>query len=188
MLEQALIAHGAPTLARLKTGNLFNLACPCGEMLEREIEALSPILEQKGVRLTLLREKDGRYLLYLYRPQALEAALSDPQTAAFLAGYGYPAGCGAGKAIALLRRRIGQSEAFPHEIGVFLGYPLTDIVGFIRHEGRDCLCCGSWKVYSEPERAKMLFARYRKCTEAYTRLFAAGISLSRLTVQAHPAT
>ena len=187
MLEQALIAHGAPTLARLKTGNLFNLACPCAELLAREIDGLSPVLRQKGVELAVLREKDGRFLLYLYRPQALEAVLSDPETARFLAGYGYPEGCGTGEAIALLRRRVGQAEEFPHEIGAFLGYPLNDIVGFIRHEGRNCLCCGCWKVYSEPERAQMLFARYRKCTEAYTRLFAAGISLSRLTVQAHPA-
>ena len=74
-----------------------------------------------------------------------------------------------------------------HEIGVFLGYPLTDIRGFICNEGRNCLCCGCWKVYSEPERAMKLFARYRKCTEAYARLFAAGFPLSRLTVQAHPA-
>lgn len=187
MLERALIAHGAPTLARLKTGNLFNLACPCAEHLAGEIAALAPTLRQKGVELTVLREKDGRFLLYLYRPQALNAALADPETARFLSGYGYPAGCGVEEALSLLRRRIGQSEEFPHEIGVFLGYPLTDIVGFIRHEGRNCLCCGCWKVYSEPERAQMLFARYRKCTEAYTRLFAAGISLSRLTVQAHPA-
>ena len=46
MLERALIAHGAPTLARLKTGNLFNLACPCAEHLTGEIAALSPIQER----------------------------------------------------------------------------------------------------------------------------------------------
>ena len=187
MLEQALIAHGAPTLARLKTGNLFNLACVNANCLAGEMLRLAPTLREKGVELTLLREKDGRYLLYLYRVQALEAALQAPETRRFLAGYGYPAGCSVGEAIERLRQRIGTSEGFPHEIGVFLGYPLSDIQGFICNEGRNCLCCGCWKVYSEPERALRLFARYRKCTEAHMRLFAAGFPLSRLTVRAHPA-
>ncbi|MBR1821455.1 MAG: DUF3793 family protein [Clostridia bacterium] len=187
MLEQALITHGAPTLARLKTGNLFNLACPDADCLAEEIVCLTPVLREKGVELTVLREKDGRYLLYLYRVQALEAALSDADTRQFLRAYGYPAGCSASEAVERLRRRLGESDEFPHEIGVFLGYPLSDIRGFICNEGRNCLCCGCWKVYSEPERALKLFARYRKCTEAYVRLFAAGCPLSRLTVQAHPA-
>ena len=187
MLEQALIAHGAPTLARLKTGNLFNLACPSLEHLAEEMLALAPMLEAKGVKLTALRAKGGRCLMYLYRPQALEAALRDPETARFLREYGYPEGGSAQKAIDRLRGRVCASEDFPHEIGVFLGYPLTDIRGFICNEGRNCLCCGCWKVYSDPERAMKLFARYRKCTEAYARLFAAGFPLSRLTVQAHPA-
>lgn len=187
MLEQALIAHGAPTLARLKTGNLFNLACPSLESLAEEMLALAPTLGEKGVELTALRVKDGRCLLYLYRPQALEAAMRDPETARFLLEYGYPEGCTAGEAIERLRGRVCASEEFPHEIGVFLGYPLTDIRGFICNGGRNCLCCGCWKVYSEPERAMKRFALYRKCTEAYARLFAAGFPLSRLTVQAHPA-
>ena len=188
MLEQALIAHGAPTLARLKTGNLFNLACPNPERLAEEMLALAPTLRAKGVELTVLRAKDGRYLLYLYRPQALEAALRDSETARFLSEYGYPARCPVQEALRRLRGRLADSEDFPHEIGVFLGYPLTDIRGFICNQGRNCLCCGCWKVYSEPERAMKLFARYQKCTEAYARLFAAGFPLSRLTVRAHPAT
>lgn len=187
MLEQALIAHAAPTLARLKTGNLFNLACPDGECLAEEMLRLMPTLREKGVELTLLRVKDGRYLLYLYRAQALQAALDDPEIGRFLREYGYRPGLSAAQAVERLRARLGESEEFPHEIGVFLGYPLSDIRGFICNEGRNCLCCGCWKVYSDPDRALRLFARYRKCTEAYARLFAAGYSLSRLTVQAHPA-
>ena len=87
MLEQALIAHGAPTLARLKTGNLFNLACPNPERLAGEMLALAPTLRAKGVELTVLRAKDGRYLLYLYRPQArLSGPLPGPGGPATAAG------------------------------------------------------------------------------------------------------
>ena len=185
-MEQALVAHAAPTLARLKTGNLFNLACPDPEALYREMTRLAPMLSEKGVRLTLLRAKEGRYLLYLYRPEALARALDTPQIRAFLSNYGYDAFT-PDAAIARLRSRIGEGESFPHEIGVFLGYPLCDIEGFICNGGKNCLCCGVWKVYANPECALRTFAQYRKCTEAYTRLFAQGFPLSRLTVRGRQA-
>ena len=44
-----------------------------------------------------------------------------------------------------LSRRLCCEADFPHEIGVFLGYPLTDVVGFIENQGRNFTCCGCWK-------------------------------------------
>lgn len=183
MLDKALVAHGAPTLARMKIGNLFNIACPDVSALWDEMKALSPELREKGVHLTILRVKDGRALLYLYRRQELSDTLLNPDIQAFMGQYGY-ADLRPEAAISRLRRRIRQSDEFPHEIGVFLGYPLCDILGFICNEGRNCLCCGCWKVYANPDQAQRLFARYKKCTEAYVRLFASGCPLSRLTVRA----
>lgn len=186
MLEQALVAHGAPTLARMKIGNLFNVACPDAAALRGEMRALAPTLREKGVHLTLMRLRDGRALLYLYRRQELAAALLKPEIRAFMERYGYGESTPEA-AIARLRGRIERSGEFPHEIGVFLGYPLCDIEGFICNEGRNCLCCGCWKVYANPDHARRLFARYKKCTEAYVRLFASGYPLSRLTVRARTA-
>ena len=55
-----------------------------------------------------------------------------------------------------LGERIKQSGQcqFPHEIGVFLGYPLEDVKGFIENKGKNFLYSGYWKVYSDVERAK----------------------------------
>ena len=186
MLEQALVTHAAPTLARIKLGSLFNIAAPCAADLAKEVARLSPQLLEKGVRLTILRQREGRFLLYLYREQELRAALEDEDIRAFLRQYGYQTFTPQA-ALGRLRVRLRLTGDFPHEIGVFLGYPLCDIQGFICNGGRNCLCCGVWKVYANPECALRTFARYRKCTEAYTRLFAEGCPLSRLTVKARPA-
>jgi hypothetical protein len=48
---------------------------------------------------------------------------------------------------------------FPHEIGVFLGYPAEDVLGFIINEGRNYVCCRHWKVYHDIERAQEMFRR-----------------------------
>ena len=46
-----------------------------------------------------------------------------------------------------------EPPAFPHEVGVLLGYPLADVLAFIAHDGRDELACGVWKAYINPESA-----------------------------------
>ena len=50
-------------------------------------------------------------------------------------------------AIEWLRMRLASGDGFPHEIGLFLGYPVEDVLGFIENAGQNCKCCGCWKVY-----------------------------------------
>ena len=38
-----------------------------------------------------------------------------------------------------LKERIAQCEEFPHEIGMFLGYPLEDVRGFIEKQRQELL-------------------------------------------------
>lgn len=81
-----------------------------------------------------------------------------------------------------LKERLWEYNGFPHEIGVFLGYPLEDVVGFIQNEGRECKCCGLWKVYCNEAETKKLFEKMQKCTRIYLRVFAEGRPISNMTV------
>ena len=64
----------------------------------------------------------------------------------------------------------------------FLGYPLSDVVGFIENSGRNFTCCGCWKAYGDPQAAQRHFAQLRKCTAVYLRLFHSGTPILRLAV------
>lgn len=183
MLEQVIIAHGAPTLARLKVGSLFPAPCADTSALMSEIGRLNETLIPRGVHLIMLRRANGRPLMYLYREQALRDTLLHPDVQALLTAYGYHVFT-VDAALDTLRTRLTSSCEFPHEIGVFLGYPLEDVVGFIRNKGRNCLCSGCWKAYSDECGAQRTFARLSKCRAVYARCFAEGFSLSRLTVRA----
>lgn len=184
MLGRAIIDHASPTLAGLKLGSLINLEIN-GDFFE-EFAGLSAALRAKGVKLTILRLRGGKALVYVYRPGDLERALRGPDVRGFLAECGY-ARFDAASAVRTLRNRLKDAESFPHEIGVFLGYPLADVVGFIENGGRNCLACGCWKVYSDPCLALKAFQRFEKCRTVYQRLFAEGCPLTRLTVAARPA-
>ena len=54
--------------------------------------------------------------------------------------------------------------------------------GFIENRGAKAKLVGTWKVYSDPERAEQTFARYRKCVSLYLAQHAKGRSLEQLTV------
>ena len=164
MLENALVKHCAPTLARLKAGNMFVLAGLDGRETAREMRALNRLLAPKGVALTVLRRCGGKTLFYLSRPDELAAIHGAEAARAILPRCGYGE-FGSEAALRVLRRRLRAGEGFPHEVGVFLGYPLKDVLGFIRHGGRDCLLCGDWKVYADADSAARTFARFRTCKE-----------------------
>ena len=76
----------------------------------------------------------------------------------------------------------GESGEFPHEVGLFLSYPPEDVKGFIDHRANGFKCAGLWKVYGDEEKARSLFAKYKKCTEIYCALWQSGSKLEQLAV------
>ena len=180
-LEKYMIEQGAPTLASLKTGTLFCVDTPeTGELL-RQIGQWDRRLSGKGISITLLRYNGRRALVYMYRRSQLERDLAEKGTAEFLRGLGY-ASTEPEPALEHLKERLGTSEAFPHEIGVFLGYPLCDVLGYITNRGRNSKLTGCWQVYGDAAEAARQFARFRKCRDLYARLWSEGKTVRQLTV------
>lgn len=182
-LEKMLVEQCAPTLARIKTGSLFTVDCGCADELYWEAEVCRRILEPRDVHVVLMRVQEGRALVYVYRGKRLEMDLSCPMRQEFLAACGYEA-FDAESAVDMLRQRIEETGGFPHEIGLFLGYPLRDVEGFVANCGRNCLMCGPWKVYHDVQAAERIFAQLRKCTAIYRKMYDMGKPLERLTVNA----
>lgn len=83
-----------------------------------------------------------------------------------------------------LAYRLETQTEFPHEIGVFLGYPLQDVIGFIENQSRNFTCRGFWKSYSDPAEIQTCFDCYRRCINTYVKLFEQGIPLEKLAVPA----
>jgi hypothetical protein len=62
----------------------------------------------------------------------------------------------------------------PHEIGIFLGIPLPDVLGFIRNRGKKALVSGCWKVYHDPASKLALFSRYQEAKGCFVKYIMAG--------------
>lgn len=177
---ESIIRHCAPTLAGIKVGSLFS--CRYDDLVSFVLEVVkhNGILNQKGVHIVLLKCDNGVALVYIYRKKQLEQKLEQKEAREFLMEMGYT-NFTIQAALDLLRQHLQRSD-FPHEIGVFLGYPLEDIRAFIEHGGANSKCTGYWKVYHNEEEAQKTFARYTRCTRVYFERYAIGFDIAQLTV------
>ena len=152
-LERELVRFCAPTLAGLKTGSVFSVGYESEEELRAAMRSLNRRLRGKGLRLLLLRlsRQKKRALIYLCRPGRLHRDLRDEAAESILGDCGYCCGDCA-RCIARLSQRLRSGEEFPHEIGLFLGYPAEDVRGFM--DDREPTCVGEWKAYGDAESAR----------------------------------
>lgn len=180
MSYELIVQYCSPTLAGLKVGSLFSCTVECESQLHALVEARNKALNHKGIYFTVLRCRNGRALIYVYRKNQLKKVLEKPEVQSFLRKMGYSSFTWQDCRAVLIQHL--SREDFPHEIGIFLGYPLADIQGFIAHKGANYKLVGCWKVYSNEEQAKALFDSYAKCTRIYETQLAQGIDITQLTV------
>ena len=139
------------------------------------------MLKNKGLRALPLKSDNERSLIYVYRPERLNEDLKNEKAAGLLAGCGYSAKTGSA-CVACLRSRMMHSGSFPHEVGLFIGYPPEDVIGFIENRAAKSKCVGCWKVYGDVEKAEAAFRKFKKCTGIYCRKFAEGTGIEKLAV------
>ena len=182
MSDELIIRFAAPTLASLKVGSLISCKTTDIEDLLQSVEQWNIKLNPKGVVVTILQQKKDLYLMYVHRPQLLEQRLMQQDVQHLLCPLGYPL-CPLRESLGHLMHRLEHEAQFPHEIGLFLGYPAADVEAFMRNKGCDGKCDGCWKVYTDVQQAKKVFAQYKKCTRLYLEMHKRGKKLEELTVR-----
>lgn len=161
--ENKLAYHVAPSLLGIKCANLISLENDEFNILG-QIERFNEIAGGRKLKIRLMCRCKKRTLLLLYNEKLLLKCLSEPARREILKAYGY-----GGSLFKLesdlerLAERISSENEFPHEIGIFLGYPAEDVKGFIIHKGNNFKLCGCWKVYGDEEKARRSFTNYDKC-------------------------
>lgn len=182
-IDAMLVNHCSPTLAGLKMGAL--LCLPRQESLaeyKKLLDNYNHKYNAKGLHFRILFCCPQRTLLYVYRPTMVEAYVKQASVQSFLAHFGYAPGTTLDAMLDYLSDRFQHAGCFPHESGIFLGYPLEDVWGFITHKGNHAKICGVWKVYGDAEKASFIFHQYDCCRKDYINRFAVGTTLESLIV------
>ncbi|MFO7983870.1 MAG: DUF3793 family protein [Desulfuromonadales bacterium] len=154
----------AEIIDRVKPGNLINLSdrcLPCGRNMFRSWKKYGPLLlSRTGLELKVLRTREDNMLLFIFRRSDLQSLIERRPVRALLNKAGYPAGEDLDTVLGQLGSRMSES-CFPHEIGLFLGYPLKDVAAFMGLASLPFTCQGPWKIYGNPHKSLHLAGCHR---------------------------
>ena len=93
----------------------------------------------------------------LYNQECLTHILENPNASCILGDLGYPIDSGFKTIIDELIHRLRQKKEFPHEIGIFLGYPLKDVCGYMGLNTLTLTKTMGWQMYGDTADSEKIY-------------------------------
>ena len=191
-LTAHLMLECSEVIAGAKPANLVSLVNrtrPCGRNLYllwqnhgQQLAERLPQLEFKA-----LQTKERAVLLLCFDRRHLSQHLGHAGIRALLARADYAADASTDQLLQVLAGRVATSSGFPHEIGLFIGYPAKDVAAFMGLVNLPFTCQGPWKIFGNPARSLDLADQFRSCRMRMNTLLASGDqSLLQLRNPKHP--
>ena len=150
---------------------------------DKELARISMKLHNTNISLIILCTCKKRHLVMVYRAKELEEHLRSKEVSDYLGEVGYRRDDFISNLIRLHQRMNGfynKMKEFPHEVGVFLGYPICDIKGFLENKGERYLHSGYWKIYGNLEETRKKFLSYDEAREIAIDEFLSGRELESI--------
>lgn len=175
-IENQFVFQCAPLIAGLKMSNLFIIR-------KKYLRRLCELLQRSKIRCRVLYVDGDRLTVLLYHPQMLIVYLQGKRARNLLLKEGYEQ---FDLEFVLLkftcryRQYRRETQSFPHELGLLLGYPLDDVEGFIQNDGKNCLYTGYWKVYANVPAKRQLFRRYECAREELMEQMNQGVKVEQM--------
>lgn len=164
MRNELLAQYCSPVLANIKPSNLFSISNTLYNV-DNLVEAWNKDFNKYDIYFKVLVKRKNTSSVICFKKDLLTDCINTNNNNCFLESCGYNTD-NADTCINCLMKRILKNE-FPHEIGVILGYPYEDVIGFIENKGQNYLYKGYWKVYENIEERCKLFNLYNENRRIY---------------------
>lgn len=165
--------HSAPVLEGEKPSVLLNFTNKGTRKLsDAWVKKREQLPTARNFRYFELMRAPERTVVLFYQPSLLQEVIREESAAHYLRSCGYRKELTLETALSDLQTKY--KVGCPHEIGIFLGIPLPDVLGFIRNRGKKALVSGCWKVYHDPASKLALFSRYQEAKGCFVKYIMAG--------------
>ena len=143
-----LIEVLGPVILGSKPAEILNLSCKDNNKETKLNDIKSFFSNCTRLSYEIINIQDGGIRIVFINKDSLSKVLSNKKCLNFLKFVGYPSNYDLDKYINVLIDKLNTKD-FPHEIGIFLGYPLKDVVGFMGY-GKYKFCkTRYWRVYGD---------------------------------------
>lgn len=155
----------AEVLAGVKPANLLRISnrrYPCGRNMYQLWQRYGQqLLENSSIVAATMRCDESGILLLLYAPALLQRRLDSRSSRTFLQSLHYRNPRHIATTLEDLTAHFVEEE-FPHEIGLFLGYPLKDVTAFMGRTQLKATAQRLWKIYGHARRSHALADLYQQ--------------------------
>lgn len=178
-LTAHLMLECSEVLAGVKPANLVSLVNrtrSCGRNLFQlwldHYQLLSTRF--KTIEFLVLQKKERSVLLLCFNKNQLSQNLKHAGIRTLLQKAGYDREASLDQLLSELQQRVSLSNQFPHEIGLFIGYPPKDVAAFMGLIKLPFTCQALWKIYGNPSKSLDLAEHYRCCRQRMSLILATG--------------
>ena len=165
LLYHTIAYHAAPVLENLKPAVLLIFTSGKQNLATLWRSYRRELVSQVPLEFFQLKTSSQGIVVLFYRRDAISMILKDPHHETFLKEFGYEPHNTVQKNLSLLRKNFKRGRS--HEIGLFLGIPLQDVLCFMKEKGCTPIFIGCWKVYHEPENALSVFYHFKAAKKKY---------------------
>ncbi|MCK4401353.1 DUF3793 family protein [bacterium] len=168
-LLKHLVLRLAPVLVGIKPASLLSL-CNCEYSGENHYDLWQKqkedVISKLGISFRELKDTSRGEQVLFYNDDVLFNRITQPENLIFLKRFEYSFCQGLEDYLEMLKARFNGSS-FPHEIGLFLGYPLKDVKGFIEKKSFPLPVKCRWQVFYRPDESMRLMNMYKKAERVF---------------------
>ena len=95
--------------------------------------------------------------VFLYNQESLIGILDNRIILKLLGNLGYPCANGFDAILDELISRLQNNDEFPHEIGLFLGYPIKDVCGYMGLNSLRLTKTMGWQMYGDTADSECIY-------------------------------
>ena len=161
-LQKMLIFYLAPVLQKIKPSELVILKK--NRFNENWLPEKDGFLAELGLTCEELHVSENVVYLLFYDEKMLCASLTCKSCQNILKCNNYQTTECLQSLLHQLKNKM-KLTLFPHEIGLFLGYPAHDVAAFIKFGGKNYCLCRHWKVYHDIKNAGRKFVQIDEARE-----------------------
>jgi len=181
-LFSVIIRNAAPTIKKHKTSSLINFSNSNRRINDIWEQYKNEVKDKLDIDYFELKKDATNTFVLFYNKEKLELSINDNKNMEFLKRFGYNKNMSLKQCLVLLGKRF--QNICPHEIGVFLGYPLEDVVSFVDCPNVKCKMVGYWKVYHNAEKAQIVFNKYNEIKSTIIKSMMKGMKPTELLKEA----
>lgn len=177
-LNHIFLRYSSHTVCGIKPASLFTVSSE--DFSDCIFKNWKTVADNEKLSISVFEISCKTKMVFIYNTKWIKRIISESFVCTYLEGKGYPPSHDTEKILEELFLRLKERKSFPHEVGIFLGYPPEDVVKFEENQGKFCKYCGYWKSYCNPEEAKKCCDRYRLCSQMCTQWFDEGYSIPQI--------